>query len=195
MAGSPGSGKTETAGRLSELEETPPLIHIDQDEIKVMLPDYSGELSEKYHGAASIGVEKVLDYVIKKELNFILDSTFSSVEKAKNNVERVLKKGFVVEVFFVYQEPEHAWNFIKQREKEEGRKVPKESFVRQFINSRFTVNEIKEQFDKKIKLHFVLKTIEKDGTVKEDYKYDVENVDRYIKKVYSEKELYDLVSE
>lgn len=81
MAGSPGAGKTETARRLIE-SLFAPYVHVDQDKIKSILPDYSGEMAEKYHGAASIGVDIVFNHILKKRYNFILDSTFSNIKKA-----------------------------------------------------------------------------------------------------------------
>ena len=196
MAGSPGAGKTEIAKRLIENIRDVPFAHIDQDRIKSLLPGYMGELAEKYHGAASIGVDIVLSHILKQGYSFILDSTFSKFEKAKENIKRSLKKDFNVEIFFVYQEPKNAWDFVQKRKIVEGRIVPLESFVRQFIHSRITVNEIKKQFDNEVKLHLVLKTVkETSSSTKEKYEFNVENIDGYIEKVYtSEKQIYDLVS-
>ncbi len=186
MSGSPGAGKTETARRLIEEISDTSFVHIDQDVIKSLLPGYSGNNAEKYHGAASLGVEKVLDHIFKKGYNFVLDSTFSNFKKARSNVERSLKRGCRVEVFFVYQEPKSAWKFVKKREQVEGRVVPKESFARQFIGSREVVNEIKNTFEEKIKIHFVLKTVsEGNEAMQEKFEFNVQNVDDYIKKMYT----------
>ena len=184
MAGSPGAGKTETARRLIKRFHEGSLVHIDQDVIKSLVPGYVGSDAEKYHGAASLGVEKVLDYVLKKGYGFVLDSTLSDVEKAKDNISRSLKKNYAVKIYFVYQEPQNAWGFVKRREQVEGRVVPKESFVRQFVKSRSAVNEIKQTFGKKVNLNFVLKTVDTGGIVKEEFRFNVESVDGYIKKAY-----------
>ena len=184
MAGSPGAGKTETAKRLIESLPRTSFVHIDQDLIKSLLPEYIGNNAERYHGAASIGVEKVLDHVLSKGCNFVLDSTLSDFKKARNNIERSLKKGCTVKIYFVYQDPKHAWSFVKKREQVEGRVVPKDSFVNQFVESRKVVNEIKNIFDTKVKLHFVSKTVNKDGVMREKFEFNVKSVDNYIKKMY-----------
>ena len=196
MAGSPGAGKTETATRLAEERAEVSFIHIDQDKIKSMIPGYTGEMAEKYHGAASIGVDIVFSHILKKGHNLILDSTFSNIEKAKSNIERTLKREYAVSIYFVYQDPENAWQFVEKRRESEGRVVPIESFVKQFIHSRITVNEVKKQFGKKVKLHLVLKTVDTEkGSIKEAFNFNVDSIDGYIEKVYtSEKELYDMVS-
>ncbi|MCY4576912.1 MAG: zeta toxin family protein [Candidatus Kaiserbacteria bacterium] len=186
MAGSPGAGKTETANRLIRDESmVAPFIHIDQDKIKAMIPGYTGKNAEVYHGAASIGVDVVFSHILKNKYNFVLDSTFSNFDKAKSNIERSLGKGYAVRLYFVYQEPKSAWSFVKKRESIEGRVVPQESFIRQFVNARVTVNEIKKHFGKKVNLNMVLKTVDEAGILGEEFWFNVENVDRCIGKVYT----------
>lgn len=190
MAGSPGAGKTETASRLIGDEDVrdASFVHIDQDKIKAMIPGYTGDNVEVYHGAASIGVDVVLSHILKKRYNFVLDSTFSNFDKAKSNIERALKREYAVKVYFVYQEPKNAWSFVEKRREAEGRVVPKESFARQFVNSRVVVNDIKEHFGRKVNLDVVLKTVGETGVVSEKFVFNVDSVDSYVGKVYTDEQ-------
>ena len=190
MAGSPGAGKTETASRLVGDDDVRDalFVHIDQDRIKAMIPGYTGDNAEVYHGAASIGVDVVFNHILKKKYNFVLDSTFSNFDKAKSNIERVLKREYVVKVYFVYQEPESAWSFVEKRREVEGRVVPKESFARQFVNSRVVVNDIKKHFGRSVNLDVVLKTVNETGVMGEKFVFNVDSVDSYIGKVYTDEQ-------
>lgn len=69
---------------------------------------------------------------------------------------------WAVQIIYVYQDPEQAWNFVKARELQEGRRIPPERFVHQFFASRDVVNELKVKFGPAIKIDVVLKNI--DGT-------------------------------
>ena len=69
MAGSPGAGKTEISKALIDLFEVP-TVRIDADDIRNLLPGYTGGNSSLFQGAASIGVEKILDFCIEKSRSF-----------------------------------------------------------------------------------------------------------------------------
>ena len=162
MAGSPGAGKTENALEMINLiSQVYPgtICHIEQDRIKELLPGYAPEIAEHYHGAASLGVEKVYDHILKKGLSFFMDSTLAQYDKAEKNIERALSKGYLVFIYFIYQSPQNAWFFVKRREQVEGRSVPRKDFIQQFLGSRDTVNALKGCFGDSIKLHVLVKNI------------------------------------
>lgn len=197
MAGSPGAGKTEVANRLKKENDSDiKFAHIDQDRIKSLLPGYSGELAEKYHGAASLGVDIVFSYILKQKYNFIMDSTFSNFERGKKNIERCLKREYDVKLYFVYQDPSSAWNFVQQRQKREGRVVPVEAFARQFVSSRKVVNDIKKEFGENIKLTLIIKPVDIDDVMKDKkFEIDIDNIDKYLDKTYnSEKGVYEEIN-
>ncbi|MEK9159327.1 MAG: zeta toxin family protein [Patescibacteria group bacterium] len=85
MAGSPGAGKTEFSK--SFIKGLPKLsgkiLRIDADEVREMLPRnlYNGKNSHLVQGAASKGVDKLVDHAIGNNKNFILDGTFTSHKK------------------------------------------------------------------------------------------------------------------
>lgn len=193
MAGSPGAGKTETAHRLLEVLGSP-CVHIDQDRIKSLLPGYDGGNAPKYQTPASHCVSFVLDYVFKQGLNFLNDSTMSNLEIAKRNIDRSLNRGYQVKIYFVYQNLENAWYFVQKRQEVEGRVVPKDAFVRQFVNSRVVVNEVKKCYGKDVELNFVKKVIDSNGIVMEDLELRIDSLDEYIGIVYDdEQKIFDLI--
>ena len=103
MAGSPGAGKTEFSKsliKILEADEEHRVIRIDGDEVRPMIPGYTGNNSRLFQGAISLIVEKMHDFVLHNRQSFILDSTFAQYEKAADNVRRSLKKDRFVFIFY-----------------------------------------------------------------------------------------------
>jgi len=188
MAGSPGAGKTETAKIFIHQFQNKgvEVIHIDNDELRKKFEDYQGSNSHLFQRSATLLVEAIHDRVLKKSVSFLLDSTLSSLEKARSNIERSLKRNRYVLIIFVYQEPEQAWNLVKARELVEGRRVPPEVFVKQFQQSQSVVSELKKEFGPKIDIIFIEKNI--DGTREKPY-FNVTNIDDLLGKKYNSSSL------
>ncbi len=149
MAGSPGAGKTEASKALAE--EVGAFLRIDPDEFRAHIPGYTGQNSWLVQDAVSRLVERVIDKAFSQKQSFLLDGTLSSLGVADRNVARCIKHGRAVQIIYVYQDPEQAWNFVKARELQEGRRIPPERFVHQFFASRDVVNELKVKFGPAIK--------------------------------------------
>jgi len=194
MSGSPGAGKTEFSRHvLEQLEKGgQSAVRIDPDELRKEFNEYDGTNSYLFQYAVSILVDRIHDEVIKKDQNFILDGTLSNFEQAHQNITRSLRKDRKVEIFFIYQRPEIAWMFTKAREKQEGRMIPKEDFIKHFIGSQRTVNKLKNEFRKDIVLSLVVKDLENETL---QYEENIDNVDFYLKKKYTESELNNLLDE
>src|SRR6202008_3379175 len=122
------------------------------DEVRSLLPGYTGDNSYVFQGAVSLIVEKMQDLVLAQKQSFVLDGTFSKYEKAVENIRRSLSKGRAVFIFYVYQNPQAAWRFTEKREKAEGRNIPKESFIEHFLGAKDTVERIKKTFGEKVSL-------------------------------------------
>lgn len=164
MAGSPGAGKTEFSksliNRLVKERGHQPIVRIDPDEIREFIPFYNGSNSDEIQSAASIGVEKLFDYVQDKKLNMLLDGTLSNYQIAEKDISRAIGRRRQVGVFFIYQDPVIAWNFTQKREKLEGRVIPKEAFIKALFQSYKNVDLLKEKFNSKIELNLVVKQID-----------------------------------
>jgi len=184
MAGSPGAGKTEFSKAMVDLLSD--TVRIDPDDIREMLPGYDGGNSFLFQGASSLGVEKIYDSVLKNKQNVILDGTLANYSVSLRNIERSLNKNRKIGIFYVYQDPFIAWEFTKKREIVEGRKIPKDSFIKSFFASRENVNEFKRKFGEKIDIFVVEKNF-KNGV--RNVFSDVEDVDEKIKIEYSFKSL------
>lgn len=193
MAGSPGAGKTEFSKRLVEFfaagRQGRKVVHIDPDEIRGMLPDYTGGNSNLFQGAVSIAVDKIHDYVLEEEKDFILDNTFSS-PRSKENVRRSLKRGRPVLIYYILQKPETAWDFVKKRERLEGRFIPKEAFVKTLFAAKENVVEVEEKFGDKV----IVTVVEKDikGGIS-NIEPDVTGVDSLIDIPHTEEELLEIL--
>jgi len=160
MAGSPGAGKTEfSKSIIPELQKRDPeckIVRIDADDIRKLIPQFNGHNSREVQAAASIGVEKIFDYIQHHSQNCILDGTFQNYEKAFDNVKRSLSKGRQVGIFYVYQDPFVAWDFTKKRKKLEGRYIPKDAFVRAFFEAKDNILKVKSLFNDQIELTVII---------------------------------------
>ncbi|MCT8982650.1 zeta toxin family protein [Shewanella algae] len=189
MAGSPGAGKTETARAIIRAfadEHGQGLVHIENDELRKEFEDYNGLNSPLFQRPATLLVEAVHDKALKNGVSFILDSTLSSFEKAKDNIQRSLDKHRFVEIIFVYQDPEQAWQLVKARERVEGRAV----FVEQFLASQRVVSELKRHFGDQIEIMFIEKNI--DGNNDKPH-FNVTDIDALLRKKYNRQSLEVIV--
>ena len=110
---------------------------------------------------------------------------------SQKNIERSIRKGRFVQVLFVYQQPEQAWEFVLAREKVEGRRVFQEKFIEQYFSSRASANQLKSEMGEQISLDLLIKNI--DGTTRV-YHRNIRHIDGYIKEKYSREELAKLTS-
>lgn len=186
MAGSAGAGKTEYSKAVIKYLGYP-IVRIDADEIKDIIPQYNRSNAKLIQGASALGVEKLFDYVLKKRLHFILDSTFANFKIAHSNIKRTISKRNVAGIFYLYQEPLIAWEFTKKREKLKGRPVPKKVFVDSVFKSKENVLKIKSIFKDKIIVFFIKKNFLNE--VEQSWS-DIDNVDKYLKIPYTPKSLY-----
>lgn len=155
MAGTPGAGKTEVSKRFIEQFDVRP-IRIDADEFRLQIPGYNGKNSSIIQPAASLAVDKILEKVFQNKYPFLLDGTFA-VGKATQNLKRAIRRGYTLQIFFVYQDPVQAWEFTKIREIAEGRRVPKDIFINSYFAARENVNMAKRIFGEEVTVYMVIK--------------------------------------
>ena len=196
MAGSPGAGKTEASIRLPDqiadqnakedgvAKENLNVVRIDADELRLEFDAYTGENSDLFQYPTSILVDRIHDLVLKQSQSFILDGTLSNYERAEENITRSLNRDRVVQILYVYQTPEQAWKFVKQREKIEGRHIPPEAFIDQYFAARNNANELKRKFDNRIRLDLLLKNIEGTNRL---YRTGIDQIDNHVPEKYSKK--------
>jgi UDP-N-acetylglucosamine kinase len=164
MAGSPGAGKTEySKSFIEQLQIKSPerkIVRIDADEVRDFIPSYNKTNADLVQGAAAIGVEKLLDCVLKNNQDFLLDATFADYLKSYQNITRCLQHKRKVGITYIYQDPLVAWDFTKKREKVEGRPVPKQTFIKALFSAKENVDKIKREFKEEIQLDLVIKNVD-----------------------------------
>ncbi len=156
MCGAPGAGKTEASKVFLESIGEPSLIRLDPDELRHCFEEYSGGNSYLFQKAVSFIIERTLDFIFKNSQSFILDGTLSSFNVACKNIERSLNRSRSVLIIFVYQEPLLAWDFVKAREKIEGRRIKLETFIEQFLGSQSVVRQVKVKYGESVKVDLLL---------------------------------------
>ena len=119
------------------------------------------------------------DYALKNNINAILDGTFA-YNGALENIKRSLDRGRESRNLFCLSKPSASMGFYQKREALEQRRVSKEVFIDSFLKARENVNKAKATFGQSIELNLIIKDFEKDL---EQLEINIENIDRYIKKV------------
>jgi len=154
-AGMSGVGKTEFATFLKEINNN--LLHIDTDEIRNFFRPigYNGQNSDTFQKVSSRGFNELFSYALKNNFSLICDSNFASINIQIQNIERLLKKNYKIDIFYLYNDPKVCFEYATRREIVTHRKVPKEVFIRSNQNSYKTVIYIKEYFKEQITLNFV----------------------------------------
>jgi len=154
-AGMSGVGKTEFADYLKE--QTKNLLHIDTDEIRKFFQPigYNGQNSDAFQKVASRGFNELFSYAMKKSYSMILDSNLASASQAQQNIERLLKRGYNIQIVYFYNNPEVCFQYATEREVVTHRRVPRDVFIRSNDNSFKTVIEIKSLFKEKVILNFI----------------------------------------
>ncbi len=155
-AGPSGAGKTEFIQQFLEVENN--LVHLDIDNVRdFFIPiGYDGSNSDIFQKPASWGIQFLFDEIIKtRELSLVADSNLSHFQTAKENMVKLLKQDYKIEIFYVYNDLERCFLYTKKRESVTKRVVPEDVFFNSVIKSRNTTFEIKKLFDKNIILNIV----------------------------------------
>jgi len=127
MAGIPGAGKTEFAeNTINRLK--PKLVPIEHDKLVEYIDGYKPEDYYSFRTAGSVLVTRILDECLKNGYSFIFDGTLSH-ERGYKNIEKALKKGYFVQVVYIVQETNKAWQLTKDREIVKKRAIEKEGFI------------------------------------------------------------------
>lgn len=198
MAGAPGAGKTETSkwliDTLKKQKVVEGIARIDADEVRDIFRDfgYDGTNSDNYKRACTKGVDMLFDHCIKNRFHTLIDGTFSSTSKIEENIKSALNVNAVIFIIYVYQDPIIAWGYTKIREKEEGRRVAKEMFVKSFFQSIKNVKDIKNKYGDNIEVWFVEKEI---SNKTRKVEFNVKNIEDYFKISYNEIELLSILYE
>lgn len=193
MAGSPGAGKTEASLELlKQFGDEIKVLRIDPDELRKEFADYSGDNSYLFQKAVSVLVDKIHDLALKQKQSFLLDGTLSHFDRAVKNIDRSLGKGRLVQILYVYQEPMLAWEFVKAREIEEGRRILPEHFIDQYFSSRESVNQLKKHYGGKVQVDLLIKNIDNTDKV---YKANIDLIDNHVVEKYNAAALERAINE
>lgn len=151
-AGASGAGKSEF---VKSLNSNLGLNIVDTDEIRKIFPYYSGKNASLFQRASIKSVEYLLDNIFKKELSFILDTNLASFQVAQKNIDRALKRGYEIELYFVYRDYEKCKELTIIREETEGRKVSNEIFNKKAIGSLESFRELVTNYRDDISLSII----------------------------------------
>ncbi len=155
-AGPSGAGKTEFIQQFLEVESN--LVHLDIDNIRdFFIPiGYTGNNSNLFQKPASWGVQFLFDEAIRvRGLSLAVDSNLSHFQTAKENMLKLLKQNYKIEVFYVYDDLEKCFLYTKKRESVTSRVVPEEVFFNSVVKSRSTTFKTKELFPNDIILNII----------------------------------------
>lgn len=190
MAGTPGSGKTEYSKNfLKKIKADDPnqkIVRLDTDDLRLLLPQYTGNNSNDVQRAATLLFDKAFDRIQDKNINAMIDTTFAS-PRSIQNVKRALGRGRKVGIFYLHEDPVRAWLYTQKREKLEGRFVPKDVFISAYFSAIENANEVKKRFGDSVELHLFEK--DEDYSYMKKAKFNIKSLKGYIGKLYSHDEL------
>jgi predicted ABC-type ATPase len=191
MAGTPGAGKTEFSLKLIDLFDHS-MVRIDADEIRELMRvvGYTGANAQEFQHAASKGVNILYDRVLSKGYSAVIDGTFA-YENWRENIERSLQRQRVVEIYYLYQDPIIAWDFVKKRERRQGRAVPLDVFIESYEKSIVNVERAIEVFGDSILVYFAKNNYTKNV---EYIKVDVSSVEELMPVRYTRVELKEILN-
>jgi len=152
-AGMSGAGKTEYAQDRRQKE--PFLLHIDTDEVRNFFAPvgYNGENAEFFQKPSGRGVHILFDEAIKYGFSIILDSNFADFDLAQRNIMRLIKRGYLISVNYIYNSPQKCAEYARIRESVTKRNVPIEIVKKSLQNSFETTWAIKTLFGDTIVLN------------------------------------------
>lgn len=190
MAGTPGAGKTEFSIKLLGLFGNN-MVRIDADDIREMMREigYNGANAADFQHAATKGVNILYDQALDKKFNAIVDGTFA-YGNWRENIDRSLKRGRIVEIYYLYQDPLVAWEYVKIRETKQGRAVPLDTFVSSYELSLENVQKAKSIFGNNITVYFAKNNYIKDV---EYVEVDVDDIEKLLPIKYTQEELKNLL--
>ncbi len=155
-AGPSGAGKTEFAQKLLDLQSD--LVHLDIDRIRDFFQPvgYDGNNSNVFQTPAGRGMQYLFDEIVKQRgLSVLLDSNLSHLQTARENMVKLLKNGYHIEIYYIYNHIEKCFLYTKQRESVTKRVAPEDVFFNSIIKSRETTYKIKQLFENDIVLNVI----------------------------------------
>jgi len=192
MAGSPGAGKTEASIELLAIleEKGAEILRIDPDALRHEFELYTGDNSWLFQKGVSVLVDRIHDLALSQQQSFLLDGTLSNYAKAEQNIDRSLKRGRLVQILYVYQDPMLAWEFVLDREVVEGRRINPLDFVTQYFAARDVVNRLKTRFGSNVRVDLLLKNTDNSQRL---YKAGVDQIDNHVPEKYKRTDLEKLL--
>lgn len=150
LAGGPASGKSELREKLLEVEDN--MCVVDTDEFRKIFPNYNGSNAEVYQRASSYLTDFCFNRLVDKKYSITLDTTFAS-RKAIQNVTRLLDHGYIVDLYYIYQNPIVSWHYAQKRDRIVPVEVFKRTTEKAFENVKVAYSEFKNNPNFTLILH------------------------------------------
>ncbi|WP_259048214.1 zeta toxin family protein [Klebsiella sp. BIGb0407] len=135
-AGAPACGKSETVKYL--LEIYPNTVRIDPDEFRELFPYYIGSNAENYQKPCTHIISHCYKNSVARRFDIIHDTNFADTDTAIKNIAEAFKKGYWVQIIYVYLDPINAWKHAQRR----VRKILPEVFCHNYFKVRSTIKSV-----------------------------------------------------
>lgn len=96
-----------------------------------------------------------------------------------------------MQILYVYQEPCLAWEFVKARKSEEGRRIEPEHFIDQYFSARRVVNRLKTKYGAGVSVDLLLKNNDNSHKV---YKANIDQIDNHVPEKYTRADIEAMIS-
>lgn len=197
MAGIPGAGKTEYLDSITEklaANNYDKFVRIDLDQIVTIYPDYTPKTYSKFRGQGTTVLARCVDELKKGNYNMMIDGTFSGKSGSSlSNVKKLIEKGYIVLVMYMYDKPETAWRYTQLREMETERGIDIQGFIESCENITNNLKEAILMFrgDSQFRLTVIKQQELRSKTY--DYLTEDEDIDKLLSTGYNIDKLKELL--
>ena len=160
MAGIPGSGKTEFLGSFFRMfkDVRDNFVRIDLDEVVKVFEDYTPETDFLFREKGVAIINSIFNAAIKKGYNIALDGTFGG-NQAILNINRLIKRGYTIQLYIMNESVEQAKKYTKVREEKQKRKITDEAFYGSIDKIKNNLQKLPD--NKNLQVFVIEKNIEK----------------------------------
>ncbi len=160
MAGIPGSGKTEFLGSFFRMfkDVRDNFVRIDLDEVVKVFEDYTPETDFLFREKGVAIINSIFNIAIKEGYNIALDGTFGG-NQAILNINRLIKRGYTIQLYIMNESVEQAKKYTKVREEKQKRKITDKAFYESIDKIKNNLQKLPD--NKNLQVFVIEKNIEK----------------------------------
>ena len=157
MSGLPASGKTTATKRIfKKVGDNPEILEdkdghkycvLNNDDIKALLPEYTGKNAAELHEESSDLNKILIDLALRENASIIIDGTLKDYKKAENILNKFKEQGYKPSLINIDVSIENSIKRAKSRYDQKKRFVPFDVIIKAGGHIKETVENLKNKID------------------------------------------------